>query len=107
MPSIKGHFDGSGIVLDEPPPATLAVGQAVRVVVDAPESAAPAPAFTPFVEMTATLMTGDDWDEGVALHVDSLDRVPADFVRRPGSAAGQVTMADDFDRTPEEFKDYL
>ena len=32
MTSIKGHFDGNAVVLDEP--ATLAVGQAVRVVVE-------------------------------------------------------------------------
>lgn len=33
MLSIKGHFDGNAIVLDEP--ATLEVGQSVRIVVDA------------------------------------------------------------------------
>ncbi len=32
MSSFKGHFDGTAIVLDEP--ATLAVGQVVRVIVD-------------------------------------------------------------------------
>jgi hypothetical protein len=32
MPSLKAHFDGRSIVLDEP--ATLAVGQAVRVIVE-------------------------------------------------------------------------
>jgi uncharacterized protein (DUF2249 family) len=32
MSSLKAHFDGHSIVLDEP--ATLAVGQAVRVIVD-------------------------------------------------------------------------
>ncbi len=32
MTSIKGHFDGTSVVLDEP--ATLALGQAVRVIVD-------------------------------------------------------------------------
>lgn len=34
MVSIKGHYDGNSIVLDEP--ATLAVGQAVRVLVESP-----------------------------------------------------------------------
>ena len=34
MTSIKAHFDGDTVVLDEPPPLTLAVGQAVRVIVD-------------------------------------------------------------------------
>jgi hypothetical protein len=32
MSSLKAHFDGHSIVLDEP--ATLAVGQAVRVIVE-------------------------------------------------------------------------
>jgi hypothetical protein len=32
MLSIKGHFDGTTVVLDEP--ASLAVGQSVRVVVE-------------------------------------------------------------------------
>ena len=36
MSSLKGHFDGHSIVLDEP--ATLKVGQAVRVVVDGIEA---------------------------------------------------------------------
>lgn len=34
MNSIKGHFDGNAVVLDEPPPLSLAVGQPVRVIVD-------------------------------------------------------------------------
>ena len=32
MPPLKAHFDGHSIVLDEP--AVLAVGQAVRVIVE-------------------------------------------------------------------------
>ena len=48
-------------------------------------------------------MIGDEWDESAALHIDPLDAVPADFVRRPGSGAGEITMADDFGETPEEF----
>lgn len=32
MMSIKGHFDGAAVILDEP--ATLAVGQPVRVIAD-------------------------------------------------------------------------
>ena len=35
MSSIKGHFDGTAVVLDEP--ASLAVGQQVRVVIDPPD----------------------------------------------------------------------
>ncbi len=114
---IKGHFDGTSVVLDEP--ASLAVGQEVRIVVDTISSANAArtsvsgfakgmleTTFTPFVDMTATLMNCDDWDEAAALHIDPLDRIPADFVRSPGSAAGQIKMADDFADTPEEFGDY-
>ncbi len=42
MTSIKGHFDGNTIVLDEP--AMLAIGQAVRVIVDpSPRADADAP----------------------------------------------------------------
>lgn len=47
MPSIKGHFDGTAIVLDELPPHTLVVGQAVRVVVDPQPSAADPPPAMP------------------------------------------------------------
>lgn len=32
MTSVKGHFDGNAVVLDEP--ASLIVGQAVRVIVE-------------------------------------------------------------------------
>jgi hypothetical protein len=34
MTSIKGHFDGKAVVLDEPPPFPLAVGQVVRVIAE-------------------------------------------------------------------------
>jgi antitoxin (DNA-binding transcriptional repressor) of toxin-antitoxin stability system len=29
------------------------------------------------------------------------------IVRQPGSARGMIEMADDFDATPEDFKDYV
>ena len=113
MASFKAHFDGTAIVLDEP--ATLAVGQEVRVVLrEQTQSADPAEVkdlspdgFTPFASMNATFMNADEWDEGAALHVDSFEAVPDDFVRHPGTAAGQMKIADDFDETLEEFKDYL
>ena len=119
MASLKAHFDGQSIVLDEP--ATLAVGQAVRVLVETAcgEDTHPATPpgesiqknddspFTPFADMTATLMNGDEWDESTALHIDPLQAIPADFVRRPGSAAGQIKMADDFNATPDDFQEYL
>jgi len=34
MTSIKGHFDGTAVVLDEP--ADLEIGQAVRIIVEPP-----------------------------------------------------------------------
>ncbi len=104
--SIKGHFDGRSIVLDEP--ASLVVGQEVRILVDPMPATDPIqPAFTPLVDITGTLMNGDTWDESAVIHIDPLDAVPANFVRRPGSAAGQIEMADDFAATPAEFKEYL
>ena len=36
MSSIKGHFDGTAVVLDEP--ASLAIGQQVRVVIESPDT---------------------------------------------------------------------
>jgi hypothetical protein len=42
MLSIKGHFDGAAVVLDEP--VSLAIGQPVRVVV---ETALPVEALPP------------------------------------------------------------
>lgn len=125
MSSIKGHFDGKAVVLDEP--ASLAVGQQVRVVVDSPDAneAPPTPrksragfdggtsggmfeqSFTPHADPTAALMRGEPFDERDALHIDPLDAVPCDFIRQPGSGAGEIKMADDFDETPDEFKEYL
>jgi hypothetical protein len=107
MSSIKGHFDGNAVVLDEP--ASLTVGQLVRVIVETNSaSAAGTPeTFNPHTDATSMLMNGEGWDEREAVKLDPLDRVPADFVRQPGSAAGAIEMAPDFDETPEDFKDYL
>lgn len=33
--------------------------------------------------------------------------IPAKRPRQPGSARGQIHMADDFDETPEDFRDYV
>jgi hypothetical protein len=52
-------------------------------------------------------MNGETWDEKDALNIDPLDAVPADFVRKPGSGAGEIKMSDDFDETPDDFKEYL
>jgi hypothetical protein len=51
-------------------------------------------------------MNGQEWDERQAIHVDPLEQVPPDFVRKPGSGAGEIKMAPDFDETPDDFKDY-
>lgn len=107
--SIKGHFDGHAVVLDEP--ASLPVGQAVRVTViesseDVTTPGSQSGSFSPHVDVTTLLMNGEEWDERQAIHVDPLERVPPDFVRKPGSAAGQIQMTPDFDETPDDFKDY-
>ena len=94
--TIKAHFDGNTIVFDEP--ANLVPGQAVTVVVQ--------PDFSVVGDTTAALMSGET-DERDAMHIDPLEQVPADFVRQPGSGAGEIKMADDFDETPADFKDYL
>lgn len=122
MTTIHGHFDGKRVVLDEPLPVALAVGQRVRVILDSaadptgstpptsPKSIAERtsePSFSPHADPVAALMQGEPFDERDALAIDPLDAVPSDFVRNPGSAAGEITISDDFDETPKEFKDYL
>lgn len=107
--SIKGHFDGHAVVLDEP--ASLAVGQAVTVTaVDSPADVQTPGAqkipFSPHVDPTTMLMNAEEWDERQAIDLDPLERVPLDLVRKPGSAAGQFQVPPDFDETPEDFKDY-
>ena len=112
MPPIKGHFDGTAVVLDER--VTLAVGPAVQVgVVEARPLLAGFAAgmaelpFTPHADPTTAWMTGGPPDERDAIQIDPLDRVPDDFVRQFGSGRGEVHIADDFDDTPDEFNDYL
>lgn len=118
LPTVNAHFDGTVIVPDEP--LELAPGEKLRVTIERAPAETEQPRlragsakgmiehnFTPFASMTATLMNGDEWDEGAALHVDSLDRIPEDFVRQPGSGSGEIEMAVDFNDTPEDFKEYL
>lgn len=95
MIALKAHFDGKVLVPDEP--LALAPNQKVRITIE-PDSEGSA---------VAALMTGDRWDESDALHIDPLDVTPRDFVRAPGSAAGQIRMSDDFNDTPDEFEDHL
>ena len=110
MISIPAHFDGTTIVLDEP--LTLVAGQQVRVLVyPAPEKRNPEPRteqrFSLHRDTGVEVTSGEFYDEHDALHIDPLDAVPADFVRKPGSGAGEIRIADDFDETPDEFKDYM
>jgi len=105
MPSIKGHFDGTAVVLDEP--ASLAVGQLVRVIVEGGAGECFEAPFNPLPDPTMSLFNGDAVDELDAIQVDPLDRVPPDFVRKPGSGAGQIKMAADFDATPADFGENL
>jgi hypothetical protein len=57
MTSLKGHFNGSAIVLDEP--ATLMVGQHVRVVIeDAADREAPRPSLRGIAKGTFTMQDG-------------------------------------------------
>ncbi len=120
---LRAHFDGHSIVLDEP--AALTPGQTLRVLVEPVADAPINPAhalqkplfgagpgmfgvnFTPDPDATAAFMSGEAWDEGAALHVDPLDRVPEGFVREPGSAEGEIRFHPGFDDIPEGFAEYL
>jgi len=102
MIAFNAHFDGKVIVPDEP--LSLVPNQPLRITI---ETVSEGPVFTPYTDLTAALMNGDTWDETDALHVDRLDATPANFVRRPGTAAGQIKMADDFNDTPAEFEEHL
>jgi hypothetical protein len=64
MSSIKGHFDGYSIVLDEP--ATLAVGQPVRIVIDSSDTAEQKPPI--LGAWTGKLKILEDGDESVRDH---------------------------------------
>lgn len=101
--TILAHYDGQVIVPEQPLPLTP--GEKVRVTIE--REPVFGTVFTPFPDMTATLMNGDEWDESTALQVDVLDRVPPGFIRQPGSGAGVIKMTEDFDQTPPEFEDYL
>jgi hypothetical protein len=106
MIALKAHFDGKVLVPDEP--LDLPANQKVRIELEPIEPGQVSQVrFSPFADLTAAFMSGDTWDESAALHIDPLDAVPADFVRRPGSAAGQIKMANDFNDTPDDFEEYL
>lgn len=65
--TLKGHFDGKHVVLDEPPPPDLAPDTPVRVIVEseAPQPADERPLFDRLLELAA-----DD------------DELPADFAEQ-------------------------
>jgi hypothetical protein len=102
MVTLNAHFDGKTIVPDEP--LSLAPNQKLRITI---EPISEGSVFTPYTDASASLMNGEMWDEKDALNIDPLDAVPADFVRKPGSGAGEIKMSDDFDETPDDFKEYL
>jgi hypothetical protein len=102
MIALNAHFDGKVLIPDEP--LALPANQKVRIEL---EPIPQGPIFTPHADPTAALMNGVAFDERDALHIDPLDAVPVDFVRQPGSGAGEIKMSDDFDQTPDDFKDYL
>lgn len=101
MVKLNAHFDGKVIVPDEP--LSLPPNQKLRISI---EPIGNGHVFSPHADPTAALMMGEPLDERDALHIDPLDAVPADFVRRPGSGVGEIKIASDFDETPEDFKDY-
>lgn len=75
MTSIKAHFDGTAIVPDEP--INLAVGQQVRVIVEAPQEE-------------------DQQDSG--------EKQPRSSLR--GFFKGKIEISDDFDEPLDEFAEY-
>ncbi len=64
MQTIKCHFDGVAVILDEP--ASLKVGQAVRVVVDSPQTSDSTP--SPLGEWKGKVEILDDGDADVLDH---------------------------------------
>jgi len=118
MVTLNAHFDGKTIVPDEP--VSFPTNQKLRITIEAIEQPIqqpiqqpidqpiePAAIFSPHADPAAALMVGEPFDERDALHIDPLFAVPADFVRQPGSGAGEIHLSDDFDETPDGFKDYL
>ena len=106
MVTLNAHFDGKTIVPDEP--VSFPTNQKLRITIEAIDQAIePAAIFSPHADPVVALMVGDTFDERDALHIDPLFAVPADFVRQPGSGAGEIHLSDDFDETPDGFKDYL
>lgn len=85
MVTLNAHFDGKVIVPDEP--LALKANQKVRISVEPLASDHLQATFTPHSDPTAALLNGMPLDERDALHIDPLDAVPADFVRKPGSGA--------------------
>ena len=82
MGSIKGHFDGKSIILDEP--ASLWVGQSVRIIVDPPTAAERAElarrtdeALKPVREaFVASGMTDDELAEWLELETHAVRGIP-------------------------------
>lgn len=108
MVSFKGHFDGKAIILDEP--AALDVGQEVDIVLRKPVSAdaatsAEAP-FSPDYD-PSLLPPGVEYNERDYVAAIEKKNATRKFERKLGIGKGEIWMADDFDETPEEFKEYM
>lgn len=109
MVSFKGHFDGKSIVLDEPAP--LQVGQEVDVVVRnvsaSDESAIISPPAFSLDYDPSLLPPGVEYNERDYVRAIEQKYASVKFERKLGSGKGEIRIADDFDETPEEFKDYM
>ena len=73
MLTIKGHFDGTAVVLDEP--AELAVGQVVRVVVEptqVTDPALPAPGRSRFGFAKGLCVMRDEFDDPLDEFADDM-----------------------------------
>jgi|GEM_PF-4747626 len=89
MIALNAHFDGKVFVPDEP--LNLPPNAKIRITVEEIDAAqGVSTKFSPFTDITATFINGETWDESAALHVDPLEAIPKDFVRRAGTAAGST-----------------
>ncbi len=67
MSSVKGHFDGTSVVLDEP--AALVIGQAVRILIlDSEPASIPVQLPPPSGSWKGKLRILDDGDDVILEH---------------------------------------
>ena len=100
MVRLRAKYDGKVLIPAEPldVPAGTELDLDGRIVGDATVEA----------KRRAVMAAWDGQDEWELMReLERVDPIPPDFVRRPGSAAGQIEMSDDFNETPDDFKEYL